>query len=290
MSQPSCDACANLREDNASFIMNGVTDTVANSLKNNTGFNPTLTSLHTDCEDLSDANDCLIGHMDDDLDNFEICDLKDFLHNLLPNLYEMLKAMIAAICGLWAKTESIEDMLCDYLSPSYTVVPVTVGQHQYNDSAYWQDDGNATPRTLCMKISKTKFCNNKMMYEIGLVWKETDGITNFNGKINAEIPFLSDAASNTYCTRYTHDDLVPKYLSEQAWDVLHNSHGISGGPTAIVGNLTETASYISTYGLAYLGAQNFIDIGVEAYIGSGTTTGGVARIDDSNVTKIIVNE
>lgn len=130
MSKPSCDACSNLRENNANFIMNGVTDTVAASLANNTGFNPCLTSLHNDCEDLNDANDCLIGHLDDDVDNYDVCKWKDFMHNFLPNLYEMLKAIIAAICGLWTamsdvieKISKINTFVCNGIDTS---IPMTI--------------------------------------------------------------------------------------------------------------------------------------------------------------------
>lgn len=112
MSQPSCDACSNLREYNAQFIMNGVTDTVATSLADDNGFNPCLDELHTDCEDLNDANDCLLGHMDDDVDNFEVCDWKDFMHNLLPNLYEVIKAIIASICGQWIIIHKVQQDIC----------------------------------------------------------------------------------------------------------------------------------------------------------------------------------
>lgn len=121
MSQPSCDACSNLREYNAQFIMNGVSDSVAESLQNNTGFNACLDELHTDCEDLNDANDCLLGHMDDDVDNFEVCDWKDFMHNLLPNLYEVVKAIIATTCGLWTSIEDLKKSTCNTIMSLYGI-------------------------------------------------------------------------------------------------------------------------------------------------------------------------
>ena len=55
----SCEACRNLQEYAPEFVLNGVTENVENSLKNNTGFNPS--SGHDDCQDLNDANDCLVG-------------------------------------------------------------------------------------------------------------------------------------------------------------------------------------------------------------------------------------
>lgn len=101
MSQQSCSACNDLREYAPEFVVNGVTDNVCESLQANTGLNPNLDTKHTDCEDLHDVNDCLVGNMDDEVEEFEVCDWKDFMHQFIPNLYETLKAMICAICGLW---------------------------------------------------------------------------------------------------------------------------------------------------------------------------------------------
>lgn len=101
MSQQSCSACNDLREYAPEFVVNGVTDNVCQSLQANTGLNPNLDTKHTDCEDLHDVNDCLVGNMDDEVEEFEVCDWKDFMHQFIPNLYETLKAMICAICGLW---------------------------------------------------------------------------------------------------------------------------------------------------------------------------------------------
>lgn len=107
MSKPNCDACTELRDYAPNFVSQGVTDTVATSLKNNTGLNPALTSLHDDCEDLNDVNDCLIGRLGQEVEKMDVCDWKDFMKSLMPNLYETLKAMIAAICGLWVKVTGL---------------------------------------------------------------------------------------------------------------------------------------------------------------------------------------
>lgn len=107
MSNRNCDACSNLLTDNAEFATNGTTATVQESLKENTGFNPNLTVLHTDCEDLNDANDCLIGNMIDEVDAYDVCDLRTYIKKFTSNLYELLKAIIAAICGLWEKVEEL---------------------------------------------------------------------------------------------------------------------------------------------------------------------------------------
>ena len=98
-----CSACSKLQEYSPDFVQNGVTDAVAASLKSNTGFNPS--SGHNDCEDLNEANDCLIGNMEDEVDAYEVCDWKTYMKNFVYNLWTVLKAMITAICGLWQRTE-----------------------------------------------------------------------------------------------------------------------------------------------------------------------------------------
>lgn len=107
MSEIECSACTDLREYAANFVQNGVVDEVATSLMNNTGFNPALTVLHKNCEDLNDANDCLVGRMGDEIEAYGVCDWKEFMGKFIPNLYEMLKADIMSACGLWDKTDRL---------------------------------------------------------------------------------------------------------------------------------------------------------------------------------------
>lgn len=107
MSKIDCGACQDLRENAPDFVQNGVTDKVCASLHNDTGFNPNLSTLHTDCEDLDKANDCLIGQMDGQLEAHDVCDWKPFMHKFIPNLHALLTAMICAICGIWKNIHSL---------------------------------------------------------------------------------------------------------------------------------------------------------------------------------------
>lgn len=101
MSEINCNACAELRETSPEFVTNGTTETVCTSLQNDTGFNPSLTVLHDDAEDLHDANDCLIGMEITEVESYEVCDWKKFMKNHLKNLYELLKAIICSLKGIW---------------------------------------------------------------------------------------------------------------------------------------------------------------------------------------------
>lgn len=107
MSKVDCSSCDDLRKISTSFINNGVTTTICNSLKNDTGLNPNLTVLHTDCEDLDTVNDCLVGVMDSDLEKYDACDWIKFMHRFIPNLHTTFKTIICAICGLWTNIHSI---------------------------------------------------------------------------------------------------------------------------------------------------------------------------------------
>lgn len=106
MREEYCDACYELEEGASNFIENGVTTSIANRLKNDKGFSSD-SGVDTDCEALNLANDCLIGGMEDELENYDVCDIKTWLKESWANLHGVLKAMIMAICGLWTKIHCI---------------------------------------------------------------------------------------------------------------------------------------------------------------------------------------
>lgn len=105
MADKRCEACSDLQEESPSFVQNGVTKTICNSLKNNTGFNPS--SGNDDCEDLDKANDCLVGNMEDMIDAYDVCSWKDYMRKFVPNVWTVFKAIICAICGLWTNVEKL---------------------------------------------------------------------------------------------------------------------------------------------------------------------------------------
>ena len=105
MSNQSCSACNDLREYAPEFVVNGTTENVGEHLKYDEGLSGA--NNHTDCEDLMDVNDCLIGNMIDELEGYEVCDWKDYMATMLGNLYETLKAMIYSQCGQWCAINSL---------------------------------------------------------------------------------------------------------------------------------------------------------------------------------------
>lgn len=103
MATIDCNACADLIADAPEFMARGVTDTVCESLNNNTGLNPHLSVLHENCEDFEKMNDCLIGKKAVELKAYSDCDWKKFAKDFIQNLYQYLKALNCSICGLWAR-------------------------------------------------------------------------------------------------------------------------------------------------------------------------------------------
>ena len=110
--QKDCKACGKLRDGSSDFVINGVTKNVCTSLKNDTGFS--TSNGNNDCTDLDLANDCLIGNMEDELEGYEVCDWKDYMRKFIRNLWNVLKAIICSICGIWTKIHK-HDCEIDYL-------------------------------------------------------------------------------------------------------------------------------------------------------------------------------
>ena len=111
MSYIDCESCSELRENAPDFVNNGVTSEICTSLKADTGLNPNLSPLHNDGEDLHTANDCLIGRMDAEIEKYDVCDWKEYMHQFIPNLYELLKAIICAIQGIWTNIHRLWNKL-----------------------------------------------------------------------------------------------------------------------------------------------------------------------------------
>lgn len=109
MANMNCEACDSLREVSSELLVNGFTDTMCNSLRNNTGLVPS--SGHEDEEDLHNLNDCLVGNMATEVDAFDVCDWKTFMKKFIPNLWTTLKAIICAISGLWTKVDCNTDSI-----------------------------------------------------------------------------------------------------------------------------------------------------------------------------------
>lgn len=126
----NCEACSDLREYAPDFVLNGVTDDICLSLENDTGLNPTLDPVHTDCDDLHDINDCLVGNMEAEVDAYEVCDWKTYIKKIIPNIHQTFKSIICSICGIW---KNIHRILCiiDFMLKD---IHITVGESVTGDA------------------------------------------------------------------------------------------------------------------------------------------------------------
>lgn len=111
MAKVSCSACEDLRTKAPNVVVNGLGTTECNYLKNNTG----LSGKSTNCADLEDLNDCLIGNMESEIDTHDVCDWKKFMKKFVPNVWTTIKGIICSLCGLWSLAERI-DCIVDYIT------------------------------------------------------------------------------------------------------------------------------------------------------------------------------
>ena len=97
MANMNCEACDSIRQNDPSFVINGLGDEECASLGNDTGLVPS--SGNDDCEDLNNINDCLVGNMATEVDAYDVCDWKPFMKKFIPNVWTTFKAIICAICA-----------------------------------------------------------------------------------------------------------------------------------------------------------------------------------------------
>lgn len=116
-----CTACSDLQTNAPGVIVNGIGDSACTHLKNNEG----LSGKSNDCDDLHDLNDCLVGNMDAELEAFDICDWKAFMHKFIPNIFTVLKGIICAICGIWENIDKIWCWLNHLTEPAVATLEAT---------------------------------------------------------------------------------------------------------------------------------------------------------------------
>ena len=93
-----CEACERLDEaDN--LLVNGMTASECYALFNNRGLD--INSAQTNCETLQDLVDCLIGQHKKKLDITNFCDIKDWLEEMMANIWNVKSALVCDSCGQW---------------------------------------------------------------------------------------------------------------------------------------------------------------------------------------------
>lgn len=196
-----CTACSDLQTHAPGVIVNGITDSVCTNLKNNEGLN----GKRNDCDDLNDLNDCLVGNMDAELEAYDICDWKDFMHKFIPNIFTVLKGIICAICGIWDNIDKIWCWLHHLTEPSTaTLYPTEENFFHMADGVEQRTGGkhdtplqinfigNVAHITGSLKFPgkmPTSYTNGNNSYPNGLNW------TDFHNGMSPEIRTHGDHPS-----------------------------------------------------------------------------------------------
>lgn len=297
MSTINCDACNELREYAPEFVQNGVTTNVATSLKNDTGFNNSLTVAHTDCEDLNDANDCLIGRMDQEIEAYEVCDWKTFMHKLLPNFYELLKAIIASICGLWTNVHNLwtrTDRLCTSIDGLLGLIRGSLPTPHYGE---WTEKGYSQ-LTPASPWDKTKYrpvlyadmlngfgctAGRKLgRYSLGITY--TENVYPLNPTFTMTDYYIGDIWGS-----WKKEDIVPTYMTERVWESL--MRGFNTIRFSVSGNKTiylRLRGYITIDGNVF--NQDLADdfgedviVAEVSHVVGGEGTGPFSGVGDANI-------
>lgn len=239
MSEVSCTACQELRENAPEFVTNGVTDTVCASLANNTGLDNS--NGHDNATDLSIANDCLIGRMEDEIRAYDVCDWKKFMKLFVRNVYEMFKAIICSLKGVWGEArdteETVED-LCDATKQQMEIQLEKV--HGVRHTAVFPTDSDLA---MAANTVTMEYCTHKTVVDMVTIFASTPG-TVTNLKIG-DVLFTVDEADlvpglmhkSTFDGIMTYGYMKQMFIVDQKWTVygmLHSSDEYPGKLACIV--------------------------------------------------------
>lgn len=106
----------NIQNGDKNFCFSEITDQICENLANDEGIHPSATNQNNDCDDLSSLNDLATGSLHNALMTLNMCDVdayKCWLDSLLSWQWNVDKAIICAICGIWKKIHEIENIIVD---------------------------------------------------------------------------------------------------------------------------------------------------------------------------------
>lgn len=100
-----CTACESLKTYAHEFLVHGVTEEIANGFYNNTGF--VKTDKRKNCEDLQNANDCLIFGENEKASMYNQCDWQEAYATITNNVGIMYELLIHSDCGQWDQIDAL---------------------------------------------------------------------------------------------------------------------------------------------------------------------------------------
>lgn len=209
MSEVSCTACRDLQAAAPDFVTNGVTDDVCNSLAANTGLDST--NGHNDATDLHLANDCMIGRMEDEIKHYDVCDWKEFTKLFIGNVYEMLKAIICAIRGIWTKLSVHDSAIKDlqggseeYCEATSNIMELALHRlHGVKQTKVKADVTSANVGMICNTVT-AKYCDHTAVIDMVALSIDAGECTSLQ---NGDIICTMEKA-----------DAVPSLMHESTWN------------------------------------------------------------------------
>nr|DAV18295.1 MAG TPA: hypothetical protein [Caudoviricetes sp.] len=103
---------ATIRNGDRNYCFTSITDKICENLMNDEGIHPSATHSNTDCDDLKALNDLSTGSLHNALMALDLCDVdayKCWLDSLLNWQWNVDKAIICAICGLWKIVHCLDE-------------------------------------------------------------------------------------------------------------------------------------------------------------------------------------
>ena len=255
MSEVSCTACQELREAAPDFVTNGVTETVCDSLANNTGLD--ASNGHDNATDLGLANDCLVGRMQDEVNYYGICDWKKFMKLFVHNVYEMFKAIICSLRGVWGEARDTEETVADLCDTTKQMMEIQLEKvHGVRHTAVFPTDADLA---MAANTVTMEYCSHKTVADMVTIFASTPGTV--TGLKNGDVLFTVDEADlvpnlmhkSTFDGIMTYGFMKQMFIVEGKWTVygmLHNHDDYPGklvctvfavvGPTQIATGLVAT--------------------------------------------------
>lgn len=121
-----------IKNGDKNFCFTEITDEICENLANDEGIHPSVKNSNNDCDDLTALNDLGIGDLNNHLIPLNMCDVeawKCWLFSLLSWMWNINKAIICAICGLWKKLHELEDIIFSVIKFDYTILDPHVELH-----------------------------------------------------------------------------------------------------------------------------------------------------------------
>lgn len=168
-----------IRNGDEDFCFIEITDQICKNLQNDEGIHPSATHSNTDCEDLTALNDLASAKLHNALMTLNMCDVDEYkcwLDSQVSWQWNVDKALICAICGLW---KNIHDLWADL-------------------DKIWQNINE-----LWLAINKINQQITSITNEITSIWKNIGDIVNVTNNLQKQINDINKKLPGGFSTLVT---------------------------------------------------------------------------------------